>query len=51
MSSTSQVPAISVRRQILLALLATASGPVFAQIDFVAVPENACAKEYGNGNA
>ena len=44
-----QTPIISIRALILLERLATVSGLSFAQGDSVEVPDNARAKEYGNG--
>lgn len=49
MTRMRQTPVIFVHTLILLALLATLSGPVFAQVGSVEVPENARAKEYGYG--
>jgi hypothetical protein len=49
MTRMRKTPVIFVHALILLALLATLSGPVFAQVGSVEVPENARAKEYGNG--
>jgi len=44
-----QIPAITIRELLLIALLATVSGPLFAQSGSAAVPENSRAKEYGKG--
>jgi len=49
MSRMRQTPAISMRALTLLALLTIVHGHVFAQSGSIEVPENARAKEYGNG--